>query len=183
MKIHTIVIAVIAALAVSAFGTAQARDHGARSNRQAAMQHRAGPQKFQHRIDRRQATQRARIKQGWRSGDLNRKQVARLRKDQRKIGKLERRFGADGHYNRYERRIIRHKLDRASKRIWRMRGKHHRPRAGYRKHRRFAHSYRRPYAHHPRVHRLYPVYEEAPARSLGVDIETEAFRFSVNKSG
>jgi hypothetical protein len=132
MKNYTIVFAVIAALTLGAFGTAQAREHGARKGRQAAMQHRAGPRKFQRGVDRRQANQRARIKQGWRSGDLNRKQVARLRKNQRQIGKMERRFGADGHYNRHERRIIKHKLDRASKRIWRMKGRHYRPRPGYR---------------------------------------------------
>lgn len=183
MKIHTIVFAVMAALALSAFGTAQAREHGARKGGQAAIQHRAGPRKFQRKVDRRQANQHARIKRGWRSGDLNRKQVARLQRNQRKIGKLERRFGGDGHYNRYERRIIKHKLNRASKRIWRMKGKHYRGRPGYGKHRRFKHSYRRPYVHRPRVRRVYRVYEEAPTRSLGVDIETEAFRFSIDKSG
>jgi hypothetical protein len=183
MKIHTIVFAVIAALTLGAFGTAGAKDHGARKDRQAAMQQRAGPRKFQRGVDHRQANQRARIKQGWRSGDLNRKQVARLQGNQRQIAKMERRFGSDGHYDRFERRIIKHKLDRASKRIWRMKGKHYRARPGYRGHRNFKHSYRRPYIHQPRVHRVYPVYEDAPARSLGVDIETEAFRFSVNKSG
>ena len=34
----------------------------------------------------------------------------------------------------------------------------------------------------PANRRIYPVYEQSPSRSLGIDVETEDFRFSVNRS-
>jgi len=197
MKNHTVTFAVIAALTLGALGTAQARErdrnNGAHRQKQAAVQHQASSRKFQRAVDSRQVKQRGRIKQGMHSGDLNRKQVARLRTDQKRISKLERRFGADGRYTRNERRIIKHKLNHASQRIWRMKGKQRAPRHGYRQHRPSYRDYRHPRRAHPhvrRIHRVYrvypvsePVYEDAPTRSLGLDIETEQFRFSVNKSG
>jgi len=206
MKKTTVTFAVIAALTLGALGTAQARERdrnpGAHKQKQSAMQHGAKPRNFQRAIDARQAQQRGRIKQGRRNGDLNRKQVARLRTDQKRIRKLERRFGADGRYTRNERRIIKHKLNHASQRIWRMKGRHqaprhgyrqHTPRHGYRKHGQFYRGNHRSRAHHPhvrRIHRVYrvypvsePVYEDAPTRSLGLEVETEQFRFSINKSG
>jgi len=72
------------------------------------------------RVDRRQDRQRARIKQGRRSGELSRGELRRLNKQQRKIGRMERRFNSDGHLLGKERRRLERAQDRASKRIARM---------------------------------------------------------------
>jgi hypothetical protein len=165
MKNLSITLAVIGALTLGALGTAQARDRdrGAYKQRPAAVHQRAAPRKFQRAVDHRQAKQRGRIRQGIHSGALNHKQVARMRNQQR--------------------RIIKHKLHRANKRIWRMKGKHYRHAPVHRKQRRFQQYFGQVHAPHGHVQHVYPVYQEAPSESLGLDIETEEFRFSVNKSG
>ena len=184
-------IAVSAALVLGVAATADARDRGARKGVEKHAQQRAGHREFQRSVDRRQARQRGRIRHGARSGRLSPGQVARLRNKQKHIGLMERHFRADGRYNRQERHILNHALHGSSKRIWRMKGKRygrrgaHRPkyrvkrdfrkRGHYRDHRRGHHGHR--------VEYVYPVYDESPAESLGLDIETKDFRFSVNKSG
>lgn len=72
-------------------------------------------QRFEQRLDR----QHRRIKQGVRSGELTPKEARKLRKQQRRIDGLERRFSSDGHLDRRERRVLRKQLDRASDRIYR----------------------------------------------------------------
>ena len=197
MKTLRIALAVIAALTLGVMGSAEARDrggpHGAQKHRSVPMQHRTRHRGFQRGIDRRQARQRARIREGAVSGRLNRHQVARLRTDQRRVRTLERHFRADGRFNRQERRILNHALDRSSKRIWRMKGKHYWRHGGYRPRFRVKHGFRKHghylgHSHHSRRHHrhvehVYPVYDDTPAHSLGLDIETKDFRFSVNKSG
>jgi hypothetical protein len=85
--------------------------------------------RFEQRLDR----QHWRIKQGIRSGELTRKEVKRLRKQQRQIAKAERRFSRDGYLDPRERRHLRRKLDDASDRIYRL--KHNdRYRGWYRDH-------------------------------------------------
>lgn len=74
----------------------------------------------QHRYDYRQERQHDRIRHGIRSGELTRKEAKSLRKQQRHIARLERRFERDGHLNRYERRTLRRELDSASQRIYRL---------------------------------------------------------------
>lgn len=69
----------------------------------------------------------------------------------------------------------------AGKRFWRAKGVHYRARPGRWQLRRVHRSVR--WRHRPgpggyHAHRAYA----SPGRSLGVDIETEGFRFSVNKS-
>jgi len=107
MRNVSIALTVIAALTLGALGTAEAqnkgRRDGAHKQRSTSMQHRASPRKFQHAVGRRQARQHARIRQGWRSGRLNRKQVARLHRNQRHINKMQRRFRADSYYPRKHR--------------------------------------------------------------------------------
>ena len=71
---------------------------------------------FEQRIDR----QHRRLEQGIRSGELTRKEVKRLRKQLRHIAKLERRYTRDGYLDRHERRKLRHKLNVASNRIYRL---------------------------------------------------------------
>ncbi len=71
--------------------------------------------RIEHRLDR----QHYRIKDGVRSGELTRKEARRLRKQQRHIAKMERRFSRDGHLDRQERRTLRRELDDASDRIYR----------------------------------------------------------------
>ncbi len=130
MRNLSIALTVIAALTLGALGTAEAqnkgRRDGAHKQRSTSMQHRASPRKFQHAVGRRQARQHASIRQGWRSGRLNRKQVARLHRNQRHINKMERRFRADGHYPRQERRRMGRALGHSNKRIWRMKGNRYR---------------------------------------------------------
>ncbi len=75
--------------------------------------------KYQDYVDRRQARQHLRIEDGWRTGELTRKEVKRLRKNQRRIARLERKFTDDGYYSRRERQILRGELDDASARIYR----------------------------------------------------------------
>jgi hypothetical protein len=74
------------------------------------------------------------------------------------------------------------RLSRSSKRAWRMKGKHYRAKRGYAKHRRFHRGFHRPRRHNAHLHRIYPVYEQYSSHSMGLEIETEDFRFSVNRS-
>lgn len=195
MKNFHIAVAVIAALTLGAAGTTDARDRadrqGGHKQGHAPSQHRADPRGFQRSVDRRLVRQRAHIRHGARSGRLSRGQVARLRGKQKHIRKVERHFGADGRYDRQERRSLNHALHGSSKRIWRMKGKRHgrfgahgpkyRFKPGYRRHGHYrGHHSRRV---HRQVEHVYPVYDDSPADSLGLDIETKDFRFSVNKSG
>ena len=81
--------------------------------------HSRGDSRYQYYLDTRQARQHRRIEDGWRSGELTRKELKRLRKNQRQIAHLERKFSADGHYSRRERQTLREALDEASGRIYR----------------------------------------------------------------
>ena len=174
MRNPSIALTVIAALTLGALGTAEAqnkgRRDGAHKQRSTSMQHRASPRKFQHAAGRRQARQHARIRQGWRSGRLNRKQVARLHGNQRHINKMGRRFRADGRYPRHERRRMGRALGHSNKRIWRMKGNRYRAKPGYRKHRYFHGGFHRPHRHHRRVYRVYPVYGRPPNYSFRLEI-------------
>ncbi|MDJ0739346.1 MAG: hypothetical protein QNJ91_06495 [Gammaproteobacteria bacterium] len=75
---------------------------------------------FGHRLEQRLDRQHYRIKQGVRSGELTRKEAKRLRRQQRHIAKLERRFYRDGYLDHHERRALRRKLNAASDRIYRL---------------------------------------------------------------
>lgn len=72
---------------------------------------------FECRIDRRQERQSKRIRHGVRSGELTRWETKKLRKQQRRIARMERRFTADGRVTRKERKRLVRALDRASDRI------------------------------------------------------------------
>ncbi len=184
MKNLAIALAIVAALTVTTLPAADAQSKGRRdgafAQRHAPAQHRAGPRRFQHAVDRRQARQHARIRHGWRSGALSRKELSRLRRDQRRIGRLERRFGADGHYSRPERHVLKRALKHSSKRIWRMKHNYRAGRPHFRKHKRFHRHFRRPYRHRWPVYHVYPLHEFSPGYSRALEIETRDFRFSVN---
>jgi hypothetical protein len=104
MKLMTglVVIPLLAALSTPALA-----DRGYRDDYRA--------QHFDQRFDR----QHWRIKQGVKSGELTRKEARKLRKQQRRIDRLERRFSSDGYLDRRERRVLRKKQNRASERIYR----------------------------------------------------------------
>ncbi len=68
-------------------------------------------------IDARQERQRGRIWQGWRSGELTRREMRQLMAEQRAIDDKERHYLADGHLNRWEYADLEHELDEASRRI------------------------------------------------------------------
>jgi len=72
------------------------------------------------RIDHREAMQRARISQGVRSGQLTRREQARLNAGQRRIHRAERRAAADGKFTRAERRRIERMQDRENRAIRRL---------------------------------------------------------------
>lgn len=76
---------------------------------------------FARQLERRQTRQRARIRRGWRNGELTAKEHRRLKREQRRIAQLAHRFDEDGHYSRKERHILREELDRASEHIYRKR--------------------------------------------------------------
>lgn len=69
-------------------------------------------------INKKQANQKARISQGIRSGQLTRKEAFRLRKQQARINRTERRFKTDGRLTPRERAVVQGKLHRASKNIY-----------------------------------------------------------------
>ncbi len=69
------------------------------------------------RIDQRQANQQQRIDQGVKSGQLNKKEAARLEKGQERIQKMENKAMADGKMTKKERAEIEKAQDRESRRI------------------------------------------------------------------
>jgi hypothetical protein len=69
------------------------------------------------RIDQRQQNQQQRIDQGVQSGELNRKEAARLQKGQARVQKMETKAVADGKVTAKERRKIEHTQDQQSRKI------------------------------------------------------------------
>lgn len=86
------------------------RDHRSKHDRRGC---------FDCRVEKRQDRQQARIRQGLRSGELTRHEARKLRKQQRRVERLERRYAADGKFTKTERRRLVRALDRASDRIYR----------------------------------------------------------------
>lgn len=70
------------------------------------------------RIDSRQERQKERIRNGSEDGSLTREEGRELRRDHRRIEKLEERFARDGRFDPRERNILDEAQDRASKRIY-----------------------------------------------------------------
>jgi len=64
------------------------------------------------RIDRRQEAQERRIERGIETGQITRREAARLREGQREIRRMERQALADGRIDRWERRQIEQAQDR-----------------------------------------------------------------------
>ena len=70
-------------------------------------------------VNKRQVNQSKRIRQGVRSGELTRHETVRLRQQQNRIKRQERRFKADGTFTKRERAKIHKRQNRASKNIYR----------------------------------------------------------------
>jgi hypothetical protein len=70
------------------------------------------------RRDNRQASQRSRIQQGVKSGELTKKEASGLRAEQRKIRRMERRAEADGNVTGREKARIERRQDKANKHIY-----------------------------------------------------------------
>lgn len=68
-------------------------------------------------VDTRQYGQRARIRNGLATGELNRPEAHRLRREQRHIRRVERRAKADGHVSGRERMKLHRKQKMASRHI------------------------------------------------------------------
>jgi hypothetical protein len=73
------------------------------------------------RVDRRQWRQEIRIRDGWRGGQLTRREAYRLRLGERAIRRMEWRAKRDGRMSARERWRLERALDRQSARIWRLR--------------------------------------------------------------
>lgn len=69
------------------------------------------------RVDRRQDRQWSRLFQGRHSGELNRGEFRSLKREQKKIGRMERRFSSDGYLSGRERYRLERAQDRASRHI------------------------------------------------------------------
>jgi hypothetical protein len=136
MKYLSYFFAIIAAGVMGMSTAAQARsyDHGSSYGNYAY----APQQRFERRVDRRQARQWERIADGIDSGELSRGEAKRLMRSQRRIARMENRFERDGYLSPHERRKLERALDRTSKKI--KRAKHNDlPRHGY--HRGWGHRY------------------------------------------
>jgi hypothetical protein len=108
MNIKTIcAVAVIAA--IPALSHAQAKDPAATPG-----------------IDKRQEIQQKRIDQGVQSGELNKREAARLERHQAGIEKMENRAKADGTVTKKERAKIHHAQNHESRRIHRQKHDHQR---------------------------------------------------------
>jgi hypothetical protein len=170
---YTLAIVAAAALSLSGLTAATDRGDGFRMGRLS--------QAFDHRVDRRQNRQWARIDDGIENGELSRREVKRLQKDQRQIARMERRFERDGYYSPKERRIMERALDRSSDRIERAKasghgryqGRRHRHRHGY---------------HHPHHSRLFAyedpndIYVASSSSSTSITAQTEGFSVSWSNS-
>ena len=73
------------------------------------------------RIDQRQANQERRIQEGVKSGELTKKEAARLEKGQQRIQKMEDKAMADGKMTKREKARIEHAQDVESRKIARER--------------------------------------------------------------
>jgi hypothetical protein len=69
------------------------------------------------RADSRERTQRARIHEGRKDGELTNREAAALNSEQRSVRRVERRANADGEVTRREKVQIEKKQDRASRHI------------------------------------------------------------------
>lgn len=96
------IIAVAVIAAVPALSHAQARDPAATPG-----------------IDKRQEMQQKRIDQGVQSGELNKREAARLERHQGRIEKMEDKAKADGTVTKKERAKIQHAQNNESQRIHR----------------------------------------------------------------
>jgi hypothetical protein len=74
---------------------------------------------YEQIIDRRQDRQEDRIDQGVKSGEINRREAARLERGQAHVNRLENRALADGHISRGELRRIEEAQNVQSHRIYR----------------------------------------------------------------
>lgn len=109
MNIKTIIAAAVIA-AVPALSYAQARDPAATPG-----------------IDKRQEMQQKRIDQGVQSGELNKREAARLERRQEHISKMEDKAKADGTVTKKERARVQHAQNHESRDIHRQ--KHDRQKA------------------------------------------------------
>ena len=73
---------------------------------------------YEQIIDRRQDRQEDRIDQGIRSGELNRREAARLERGRARVNRMENRALADGHISRAEFRRIEGAQNNQSHRIY-----------------------------------------------------------------
>jgi hypothetical protein len=113
-------VAVLAAAPVAALAHDKDRGHwhGHDKRYAAGYQHRKhASNRFEQRVERRQANQFQRIREGRRSGDLTREEAKRLKKQQYRIERKFDRYTRDGRLTKDERRRLAKAQDRASRSI------------------------------------------------------------------
>ena len=71
------------------------------------------------KLDNRQDNQKARIAQGVKSGELTKKETARMVKGQKQLQKMENKAKADGVVTKKERARLQHKANKESAKIYR----------------------------------------------------------------
>jgi len=81
--------------------------------------HQYGDHGYSH-FDKRVEKQKSRIREGVKSGELTRKEASKLRHQQKKIARLERKFRRDGYLTRHERKKLNRQQNKASERIYRL---------------------------------------------------------------
>lgn len=215
MKKLTLVMGLAAVLATAQMGVAAARggdqtergnsargpavtESGQRGGRDSTGGRRRGggaeaqetrPARFADRVDSRQARQHDRIHEGRADGTLTRGETRQLRRDQKEISRLERRFGHDGRIDKRERRILNDAQDRASRRIYR--AKHNdfnRGHRGWREQRHPGHGhYQKWWRHghraHVRLHQEEQVaYSPSSSSTLALDLQFENFSVGLSRS-
>lgn len=175
MKNLSYLIAVVIAGTLALSTVAQARGYGANYDR-STPQHR-----FENHIDRRQARQWDRIKQGIDNGDLSRKEARRLARNQRQIARMEDRFERDGYYSPREKQKLERALNRTGKRIKRAKHSDHgRPYGGHH------HGWRGKHHRHEAEPYAYSEPDEsyvtASASSTSISAQTDGFSVSWSTS-
>ncbi|MGB1110669.1 MAG: hypothetical protein ACPG4N_09950 [Gammaproteobacteria bacterium] len=184
-------------------GDRDGRDYGRGDDRRGEMSERRAERgrsergrsgDYEDRVDRRQQVQRERIRDGLRDGDISRREFKELKKDQRKISRMERRFESDGHLSRHEKRKLERAQDRASRDIHRAkrddrgnrhgwdRDHHKRYQPNWKRHSRPWYGYERTAAPVEEAVTTETVYTSSESSSNALDFEMNGIRVSYSRS-
>lgn len=77
----------------------------------------ANAESWRYNVDKRQTKQTSAIREGRRDGGLTFWEAYGLRREQKRIGRLERDYKSDGYLQKSEKRVLRHAQDNAADHI------------------------------------------------------------------